>query len=72
MDTPLIRITPHELVHHKIGDTGITVAALLDVFIRTQDGRLDREMRDEYGPLGDRVARVRAKVMPAWTEISTR
>lgn len=63
-------IDPHELTEFTVGDSGITVSALLDVFVRTQDGRLDRDMEAEYGPLGARVAKVRAALMPTWREIS--
>ena len=54
-------IARRDLATTTIADTGITVAELIGTFLRTQDGRLDREMADEHGhELGQTVIDTRA------------
>lgn len=54
-------IAEQDLATTMIADTGVSVAELTDVFIRTQDGRLDREMEAEHGlELGERVTNARS------------
>lgn len=58
-------IAERDLATATIGDTDVTVADLVDIFVRTQDGRQDREMHDEHGvDLGDRVRDARAALLP--------
>jgi hypothetical protein len=54
-------IARRDLATTTIADTGITVADLIRTFLRTQDGRIDREMEDEHGhELGQTVVETRA------------
>lgn len=72
-DGIMTRIDPKDVADHRIGDTDVTVADLLDLLVLTQDGRLDRDMEAEFGmQLGERVAAVRSQVMPIWKVMTTR
>jgi hypothetical protein len=54
-------IAERDLDTTMIAGTEISIAQLIDVFIRTQDGRLDREMEAEHGlELGERVTNARS------------
>jgi hypothetical protein len=56
-------IAERDLDTTMIAGTEISIAQLIDVFIRTQDGRLDHEMEAEHGyDLGELVRNTRSRL----------
>lgn len=60
-----LRVDRADLARTEIGDTGVSIQQLIDRYVYNLDGRLDREMADEFGhDAAPEVIRIRAALLP--------
>lgn len=59
-------IDPIDLSTTMVGDSGVSVGTLLELFVLTLDGKQNREMWEHFGEIGPRVAETRDAVVPVW------
>lgn len=59
-------LDPSQLWNTMVGDSGVSVATLLDLYVRTLDGKQNHEMWEHFGEIGEKVGETRDALTPVW------